>query len=62
MQLRISFEGKSTVQGGWIRMEHLRHDPGKRLLKLSTKTKVKSPQTNGVCERFHKTILDEFCV
>ena len=22
-----------------------------------TKTKVKSPQTNGICERFHKTIL-----
>jgi len=25
-----------------------------------TKTKVKSPQTNGTCERFHKTILQEF--
>lgn len=25
-----------------------------------TKTKTKSPQTNGICERFHKTILDEF--
>ena len=24
------------------------------------RTKVKSPQTNGICERFHKTILDEF--
>ncbi len=24
-----------------------------------TKTKVKSPQTNGICERFHKTILNE---
>ena len=23
-------------------------------------TKVKSPQTNGICERFHKTILQEF--
>ncbi|MFY3389757.1 IS481 family transposase, partial [Mannheimia haemolytica] len=22
-----------------------------------TKTKVKHPQTNGICERFHKTIL-----
>jgi transposase InsO family protein len=21
---------------------------------------VKSPQTNGICERFHKTILNEF--
>ncbi len=25
-----------------------------------TKTKIKSPQTNGICERFHKTILNEF--
>ena len=25
-----------------------------------TKTKVKSPQTNGICERFHGTILREF--
>lgn len=25
-----------------------------------TKTKVKSPQTNGICERFHRTILHEF--
>ena len=25
-----------------------------------TKTRAKSPQTNGICERFHKTILDEF--
>ena len=25
-----------------------------------TKTKAKHPQTNGICERFHKTILQEF--
>ena len=25
-----------------------------------TKTKARHPQTNGICERFHKTILDEF--
>jgi transposase InsO family protein len=25
-----------------------------------TKTKAQSPQTNGICERFHKTILTEF--
>jgi transposase InsO family protein len=25
-----------------------------------TKTKVMHPQTNGICERFHKTILQEF--
>ena len=25
-----------------------------------TRTKVKHPQTNGICERFHKTIQNEF--
>ncbi|MEW6301474.1 MAG: IS481 family transposase [Thermodesulfobacteriota bacterium] len=25
-----------------------------------TRTQVKRPQTNGICERFHKTMLDEF--
>lgn len=25
-----------------------------------TKTKAKSPQTNGICERFHKTLQNEF--
>lgn len=25
-----------------------------------TRTKARSPQTNGICERFHKTILHEF--
>ena len=25
-----------------------------------TRTKTKSPQTNGICERFHRTIQDEF--
>ena len=25
-----------------------------------TRTKVKRPQTNGICERFHRTVLDEF--
>jgi transposase InsO family protein len=25
-----------------------------------TRTKARSPQTNGICERFHKTILQEF--
>jgi transposase InsO family protein len=28
--------------------------------RINTKTKVKSPQTNGICERFHKTVLQEF--
>jgi transposase InsO family protein len=25
-----------------------------------TKSKARHPQTNGICERFHKTILNEF--
>jgi len=25
-----------------------------------TKTRVKSPQSNGICERFHQTVLNEF--
>ena len=25
-----------------------------------SRTKVRSPQTNGICERFHKTVLNEF--
>src|SRR5512147_1556469 len=25
-----------------------------------SRTKTRSPQTNGICERFHKTMLDEF--
>jgi transposase InsO family protein len=25
-----------------------------------SKTKVRSPQSNGICERFHKTVLNEF--
>src|SRR6201982_10336 len=25
-----------------------------------SRTKTKSPQTNGICERFHRTVLDEF--
>lgn len=25
-----------------------------------SKTKANHPQTNGICERFHKTILQEF--
>src|SRR5215510_5755173 len=25
-----------------------------------TRTKARTPQTNGICERFHKTMLNEF--
>lgn len=25
-----------------------------------TRTRVKRPQSNGICERFHKTLMDEF--
>ena len=26
-----------------------------------SKTKARSPQTSGICERFHRTMQDEFC-
>jgi Integrase core domain len=26
-----------------------------------SKTKARSPQSDGICERFHTTVLDEFC-
>lgn len=31
-----------------------------RLTIEHTKTKANHPQTNGICERFHKTVLEEF--
>src|SRR5690606_40431412 len=34
----------------YLRIENIEH----------SKTKVKSPQSNGICERFHRTIQDEF--
>lgn len=42
---------------------HDRHECGLHLAVENidrTRTKVKSPQTNGIRERFHKTLLDEF--
>lgn len=42
----------------------LEHHPYQLYLDLEeidhTKTKAQSPQTNGICERFHRTIQDEF--
>jgi Integrase core domain len=46
-----------------VRPEVLRHEYELYLAVENidhTRTKVKSPQTNGICERFHKTLLDEF--
>ena len=34
-----------------LAVEHIDH----------TRTKTRHPQTNGICERFHKTLLNEFC-
>ena len=35
-------------------------DPSRTCPKGTLRVKTKSPQTNGICERFHKTILEEF--
>jgi len=39
-----------------------RHDyePYLSVNDIEQKTKARSPQTNGLCERFHKAILQEF--
>jgi transposase InsO family protein len=43
------------------------HDPHPYELDLAvndidhTRTRIKRPQTNGICERFQKTVLNEFC-
>jgi transposase InsO family protein len=34
----------------YLQLNHIEH----------TKTKVKSSQTNGICEQFHQTVLSEF--
>jgi len=43
---------------------HIKHNEYQLYLTIEdidhTKTKVKSPQTNGICERFHRTIQNEF--
>jgi len=41
-------EGQKSIQ--WIDFPTNDH----------SKTKANSPQTNGICERFHRTIKDEF--
>jgi Integrase core domain len=38
----------------------LREQRGQGGVPLASRTKTKSPQTNGICERFHKTVLNEF--
>lgn len=50
-------EGPSIVPGSerheyqlYLDMEDIDH----------TNTNAHQPQTNGICERFHKTILEEF--
>ena len=63
-QVRVSNELRKLgvfVSASGVRSIWMRHDLAnfkKRLKALETK--VKSPQTNGICERFHKTILQEF--
>jgi transposase InsO family protein len=36
------------------------HNETSRRAAVHSRTKTKSPQTNGICERFHKTVLNEF--
>ena len=52
-----------TDRGTEYRGTHYRHEYELYLAVEDidhTRTKAKSPQTNGIVERFHKTMLDEF--
>jgi len=51
--LIIHFEAPPPLLVAHLAVEDIDH----------SRTKTKSPQTNGICERFHKTVLNEFyCV
>ena len=52
--LRVSTE-RGTEYSGKVEQ----HDY-QLYLSINEKTKAMSPQTNGVCERYHKIILNEF--
>lgn len=45
-----TFPGESHEYELYLSIEDIDH----------TRTKTKSPQTNGICERFHQTIQNEF--
>jgi transposase InsO family protein len=50
MKNRVEEYVEKAVMELYLALENIDH----------TKTKAKSPQTNGICERFHRTILEEF--
>jgi transposase InsO family protein len=66
---------RGSSDTGWVNRDHQRapqhsrHASGWSESELyltvedidHSRTKTKSPQTNGICERFHKTALKEFC-
>ncbi len=41
---------KGFFRADYLALENIDH----------TKTKARSPQTNGICERFHRTVKEEF--
>ena len=49
-QRNTAATGKSHEYALYLDLENIEH----------TRTKTKSPQTNGICERFHQTIQNEF--
>ena len=49
-RLRPDVPGGLLLRRRYLALEDVDH----------SRTKTKSPQTNGIVERFHKTVLDEF--
>jgi hypothetical protein len=62
--LRITCEATGGYQNLLVKIAMAEGIPTGTALAVNdiedTKTKVRSPQTNGICARFHKTILQEF--
>ena len=56
--LRIPTDRGTEYCGNWERHEYQLYLAIEDI--DHSKTKARSPQTNGICERFHKTVQDEF--
>jgi hypothetical protein len=57
----LSLEDSLQYQESYGKQEHYEYQLYLGIENIDhSKTKARSPQSNGICERFHKTVLDEF--